>query len=180
MENGMDIPQKTENRSIVCMIQQSCCCCWVISVVSNSVWPHRRQPPRLPRPWDSPGKNTGLGCHCLLQCMKVKSESDVTAILLLGEFMIHKDTCMPVFIAAQMSTDRWIDKEDAILNIHTHSRSHSHIHIHGASLVAQTVKNLPAMQETGVLSLGQKDPLEKRMATVSSSIAWRIPWTEEP
>ena len=38
---------------------------------------HRRQPMRLPRPWDSPGKNTGVGCHCLLQCMKVKSESEV-------------------------------------------------------------------------------------------------------
>ena len=36
--------------------------------------PHRRQPTRLPRPWDSPGKNTGVGCHFLLQCMKVKSE----------------------------------------------------------------------------------------------------------
>ena len=39
--------------------------------------PHRWQPTRLPRPWDSPGKNTGVGCHFLLQCMKVKSESKV-------------------------------------------------------------------------------------------------------
>ena len=39
--------------------------------------PHRRQPTRLPRPWDSPSKNTGVGCHFLLQCMKVKSESEV-------------------------------------------------------------------------------------------------------
>ena len=54
-----------------------CCCCWVASVVSDSVRPHRRQPTRLPRPWDSPGKNTGVGCHFLLQCMKVKSESEV-------------------------------------------------------------------------------------------------------
>ena len=45
--------------------------------MSNSVRPHRRQPTRLPRPWDSPGKNTGGGCHSLLQCMKVKSESEV-------------------------------------------------------------------------------------------------------
>ena len=42
------------------------------------VWPHRRQPTRLLCPWDSPGKNTGVGCHFLLQCMKVKSESAVT------------------------------------------------------------------------------------------------------
>ena len=45
--------------------------------MSDSVQPHRRQPTRLPRPWDSPGKNTGVGCHFLLQCMKVKSQSEV-------------------------------------------------------------------------------------------------------
>ena len=45
--------------------------------MSDSVRPHRRQPTRLPRPWDSLGKNTGVGCHFLLQCMKVKSESGV-------------------------------------------------------------------------------------------------------
>src|SRR5574341_2592118 len=45
--------------------------------MSDSVRPHRRQPTRLPRPWDSPGKDTGVGCHCLLQCRKVKSESEV-------------------------------------------------------------------------------------------------------
>ena len=47
------------------------------SVVSNSAWPHRRQPTRLPRPWDSPGKDTGVGCYFLLQCMTVKSEREV-------------------------------------------------------------------------------------------------------
>ena len=45
--------------------------------MSDSVQPHRRQPTRLPRPWDSPGKNTGVGGHFLLQCMKVKSKSEV-------------------------------------------------------------------------------------------------------
>ena len=45
--------------------------------MSNSVRPHRQQTTRLPRPWDSPGKNTGVGCHFLLQCMKVKSENEV-------------------------------------------------------------------------------------------------------
>ena len=49
-----------------------------------------------------------------------------------------------------------------------------------ASLVAQMVKNLPALQETQVRSLGQEDPLEKGMATCSGTLAWRIPWTEEP
>ena len=46
--------------------------------MSNSVLPRRRQPTRLPHPWDSPGKNTGVGCHFILQCMKVKSESEVS------------------------------------------------------------------------------------------------------
>ena len=50
----------------------------------------------------------------------------------------------------------------------------------GASLVAQLVKSLTAMQETWVQSLGQEFPLEKEMATHSSILAWRIPWTEEP
>ena len=49
-----------------------------------------------------------------------------------------------------------------------------------ASLVAQLVKNPPAMQETWVRSLGWEDPLEKEMATHSGILAWRIPWTEEP
>ena len=51
---------------------------------------------------------------------------------------------------------------------------------HQVSLVAQPVKNLPAMRETWVLSLDQEDPLEKKMATHSSILAWKIPWTEEP
>ena len=50
----------------------------VTSVMSDSVRPHRRQPNRLPHPWDSPGKNTGVGCHFLLQCVKVKSEIEVS------------------------------------------------------------------------------------------------------
>ena len=45
--------------------------------MSDPVQPHRQQPTRLPHPWDSPGKNTGVGCHFLLPCMKVKSENEV-------------------------------------------------------------------------------------------------------
>ena len=65
---------KKDQRSTSCC----CCCCKVASVVSDSVQPHRQQLTRLPRPWDSPGKNTGVGCHFLLQHMKGKSESEVT------------------------------------------------------------------------------------------------------
>ena len=95
--------------------------------MSDSVRPHRRQPTRLPRPWDSPGKNTGVGCHFLLE-----------------------------------------------------RKHYWYIMMFGASLVAQTVKNLLAVWETWVQSLGQEDSLEKGMATHSSILAWRTPWTEEP
>ena len=54
------------------------------------------------------------------------------------------------------------------------------MHVCRASLVAQMVKNLPAMQETQVQSLGREDPLENGMATHSSILVWRIPWIEEP
>ena len=66
----------------------------------------------------------------------------------------------------------------------TQAYTHTHVYIHivlqvcVASLVAQTVKHLPAMWETQVQSLGLEDPLEKEMATHSSILAWRIPWTE--
>ena len=66
------------------------CCCLVASVVSDSVQPHRWQPTRLPRPWDSPGKNTGVGCHFPLQCMKVKSESEVATTHLNFHLCTHK------------------------------------------------------------------------------------------
>jgi len=54
------------------------------------------------------------------------------------------------------------------------------IQFSGLFIVAQLVKNLPAMQETQVQSLGGEDLLEKEMATHSSTLAWKIPWTEEP
>ena len=64
---------------------------------------------------------------------------------------------------------------------HSYTHTHTHIHTHTrASLVAQMVKNPPAMQETQVWFLDQEDPLEKGMATYFSILAQRIPWTEEP
>ena len=70
-----------------------CCCCQVASVVSDSVQPHRRQPTKLPRPWDSPSNNTGVGCHFLLQCMKVKSESEVVQLCLtLSSSFLREET----------------------------------------------------------------------------------------
>ena len=57
------------------------------------MWPYRRQPSRLHHPWDSPGKNTGVGCHFLLQCMKVKSENEVTQSCL--TLSHHMDCSLP-------------------------------------------------------------------------------------
>ena len=69
--DSMDL-SLSELRELV-MDREACYCyCQVTSVMSDSVRPHR-QPTRLRHPWDSPGKNTGVGCHFLLQCMKVKS-----------------------------------------------------------------------------------------------------------
>ena len=68
--------------NVLMLIVKACCCycCEVASVVSESVRPHGLQPTRLLRPWDSPGKNTGMGWHFLLQCIKVESESEVTQL----------------------------------------------------------------------------------------------------
>ena len=77
----------TKLRFYICVLSskdQCCCCRQVASVVTDSVQPHRRQPIKLPRPWDSPGKNTGVGCHFLLQCMKVKvKENSLSRVQLL-------------------------------------------------------------------------------------------------
>ena len=62
----------------------------------------------------------------------------------------------------------------------THCLEFTFLHVMGASLVAQMVKNLPAILEIQVRSLGQEDPWEKGMATHSSTPTWRIPWTERP
>ena len=64
--------------SCQCMAKPTAAAAKVTSVVSDSVRPHRWQPSRLLRPWNSPSKNTGVGCHFLLQSVKVKSESEVT------------------------------------------------------------------------------------------------------
>ena len=66
------------------------------------------------------------------------------------------------------------------ISIYRHIYIYIYMHIYRASLVAQTVKCLSAMQETQVRSLGWEDPLEKEMAAHSSTLAWKIPWMEEP
>ena len=114
------------------------------------LWPHGLQLAKLLCPWNSLDKNTGVGCHFLLQWVAVafSSRSSWQGI-------------EPVSLALQVGNDHYL-------------------HIMVPSLVAKTVKHLPAMWETWVQSLGREDPLEKEMATHSSTLAWKIPWTKEP
>ena len=87
------------------------CCCCVASVVSDSVRPHRRQPTRLPRPWGSPGKNTGAGCHFLLQRMTVKSQSEVTqSCLTLSDPMYCSLPGSSVHEIFQARVLEWVDQ----------------------------------------------------------------------
>ena len=73
------------------------------------MWPHRRQPTRLPRPWDSPGKNTGVGCHFLLQCRKVKRESEVAQLsLTLSDPMDCSPPGSPIPGILQARTLEWV------------------------------------------------------------------------
>ena len=81
----------------------------------NSVRPHRRQTTRLPCPWDSPGKNTGVGCHFLLQCMKVKSESEVAQSCLTPSNPIDRN--LPVFIHGIFQAEYWSGVPLPYLNI---------------------------------------------------------------
>ena len=77
MHQSFLFPGSKSQETLILTKSHVCCCyCRVASVVSDSVKPHRRWPTRLLHPWDFPGKSTGVGCHFLLQCMKVKSESE--------------------------------------------------------------------------------------------------------
>ena len=117
-------------------------------------------PTRLHRPWDSPGKNTGVGCHFLLQCVKVKSESEV--------IQSCPTLCDPM------------DYSPPCSSVHRIFQARGLECYHWAFLLMQMVKNPPAVRETQVPSLGQEDSPERGMATHSSVLAWEVPWTEEP
>ena len=88
--------------------------------LSDSVRPHRRQPTRLPHPWDSPGKNTGVGCHFLLQCMKVKSESEVAQLCPIPNDPMD---CSPPgssvhgILQARLLYLKWISNKDQLYSV---------------------------------------------------------------
>ena len=136
----------------------------------DSVRPHRRQPTRPRCPWDSPGKNTGVGCHFLLRCMKVKRESEVAQSC---PTLRDPMDCSPPGSSIHGIFQARVLEWGAI----AFSRDRLPTQYSWASLVAQLVKNLLGMWETWVRSLSWKDTLEKGSATHSSILAWRIPWT---
>ena len=108
--------------------------------------PHRQQPTRLPHPWDSPGKNTGVGCHFLLQCMKVKVKvKSLSRVRLLAT--------------------TWTAAYQAPLSMGFFRQEY---------WSGMPLPSL-AMWETWVQSLGWEDPLEESMATHSRILACRIP-----
>ena len=139
-----------------------CCCCCYLACPTLC---NPRQPTRLPRPWDSPGKNTGVGCHFLLQCMKVKSESEVAQLC---PALSNPMDCSP----PGSSIHGIFPGKSTAVGCHCYP-----LHYSWASLAAQLVKNPHAMWETWVPSLGWEDPLEIGKATHSSILALRIPWT---
>ena len=122
--------------------------------MSDSVRPHRRQPTRLRRPWDSPGKNTGVGCHFLLQCMKVKSDSEVAqSCLTLCNPMYCIPSCSSIREILQARVLEWGDFPGGPV----------------AKTLCSQCRGLGFHPYVGTTSL------EKGMATHSSILAWRIP-----
>ena len=134
--------------------------------MSDSVRPQRRQPTRFPHPWDSLGKNTGVGCHFLLQCMKVKSASEVSQSCLT---LSNPMDCSPPGSSVHGIFQARVLEWGAI----AFSESMNIMYVM-TSLVAQLVKNPSAMWKTWAQSLGWEEPLEEGMATHSSILAWRI------
>ena len=110
--------------------------------MSNSLRPHGLQPTRLLRPWDFPGKSTGVGCHCLLHA---------------SQLTLDKESACNAGDPGSIPGSRRPAGEGIGYPLQ----------YSWASLVAQLVKNQPAMRETWVRSLGWEDPLEKGKAVVS-------------
>ena len=153
--------------------------------MSDSVQPHRRQPTRFPCPWDSPGKNTGVGCHFLLQCMKVKSESEVAQPF---------PTCSdPMDCSLPGSSVHGIFQA-RILEWGAIAFSHNGIllsHKKECIWVSSNEVDEPRAyytewskwereKQTLYINTYIWNLTEKAMATHSGTFAWRIPGTEEP
>ena len=133
--------------------------------------PHRRQPTRLPCPWDSQGKNTGVGCHVLLQCMKVKSESEVSQSC---PTLSNPMDCSPPGSSIHGISQARVLEWGAIAFSNLTSMQSTNAECQagstqaGIKIVRRNINNLIYTDNTTL------------MVTHSSILAWRIPWTEEP
>ena len=152
--------------------------------MSDSVQPHRRQPTRLPRPWGSPGKNTGVGCLLLLQCVKVKTLSYVQLLVTPWTAAYHASPSMGFsrqeywsglpLLSPQCRRPRF---NSWVWKIHWR-RDRPLTPVFLGCPCGSAGKESPAMQDTWVCSLGWEDLLEKGKATHSCILAWRIPWSK--
>ena len=153
--------------------------------MSDSARPHRRQHTRLHCPWDSPGKNTGVGCHCLLQCMKVKLLSRV--------WLFATPWTAAYWAPPSMGFSRqeyWSGLPLPSPQLHICERKDWTFSINiitwvflwpWASQVALVVKNLPASsRDIKDTSLIPESGVLQEMATHFSILVHRIPWIEEP
>ena len=131
--------------------------------MTDSVRPHRRQPTRLPRPWDSLGKNTGVGCHFLLQCMKVKSQREVAqSCLTLSDSAAYQAPPSMGFSRQEYWSGVPLPSPDelALMKLKTVGKRRFP---NGAFQMTRWWRILPG-PEMCVWSLGQEDALEKEMA----------------
>ena len=153
--------------------------------MSDSVRHHRRKPTRLPCPWDSPGKNTGVGCHLLLQCTKVKSESEVAqSCPTLHDPM---DCSLPgcsihgIFQARALEWGCYLVLCNRIPYCSWGSQG-KNTEVVSQSLLQWTMFcQKPSCSCSGwILLFFRPVTLEKAMTPHSSILAWKIPWTEEP
>ena len=170
------------------------------SVVSNSLQPHGSQDTRLPCPSPNPGvypnscpSNDLILCHPLRLLPSIfpsirifSNEPDLRIRwpkYWSFSFTISSSNEHPGLISFRMDLLDLLAVQGTLKSLLQHHSSKASIlqcsAFFGASMVAQVVKHLPAVQETQVRSLGWEDPLEKEMATHSSTLAWKIPWTEE-
>ena len=139
--------------------------------------PHRRQPTKLPRPWDSPGKNTGVGCHFLLQCMKVKSQSEVAQSC---PTLSNPMDCSPpgssvhgIFQARVLECGAIAFSITCLVCFYTMTK-----HIFRASQWLNGKESTHNAGDAGLIPESGRS-LEKGMGIHSRILAWRIPWTEE-
>ena len=146
--------------------------------MSDSVWPHRWQPTRLRHPWDSPGKSTGMGCHFLLQCMKVKSEREVAqSCLTLSDPM----DCSPPGDTRDLGSMHCSGRSSGGGNGNLLQCSCLENLMDGGAWWA-TVHGVAKSwtRQSGFTFTFPFHALDKEMATHSSVLAWRIPGMGEP